>query len=183
MRKRNILVAPLLLLLVACGDEVVIGPIPLPASAEGSVRDIPKSTTSINNIEIRYQDHFDVKTAIASFYPKGIIPGERSPMIPLSEGYSDLQALGFTTSLDNEGKKVVLQYNDSIIRMMVDDATLFINDRAIQLIDRPFYHNQTIYVPIIPILDALKIDYSLNASDLIIGGMYTDDSRSTGTSE
>ncbi|MFF2798068.1 hypothetical protein [Lysinibacillus xylanilyticus] len=163
------------LVLSGCFQKVEVGPIDLPPKQSGTLVDIPQTTTNIKNIYIQYQNKFEVNTAVADFMPRGIIPGTQSPMIPLDEKDSQLQSLGFKTNISHDGEEAQLLYNDSVLVFKVGDKSLFMNDApGIQLVDAPIYNNGTIYVPIIPILDALKIDYKIAGEDLTIGGMYTD---------
>lgn len=177
MKKRLLVACLVPFVLTGCGEEVNTGRVEVPPSQDGVLSDIPKQTTYVKNIYIKYQDRFEVKTAVLDFQPKGIILGTQSPMIPLDEKESQLQSLGFRTNISNDGEEAQLLYNDSVIRLKVGDTSLFINDEpGQQMADAPIYNNTTIYVPIIPILDALKLDYNITGEDLTIGGMYTDDS-------
>lgn len=172
------------LLLGGCFETTQVGRIEVPRSQVGDLSELPKTTTYIENIYIQYQNKFDVEKAVADFLPKGIIPGVESPMIPLDAKNSQLSSLGFITYISHDGEQAVLTYNDSVLRFQVGENTLFLNDSpGIQIVDAPIYNNTTIYVPIIPILDALKIDYKIEGADLTIGGMYTDGTgdRSTTT--
>jgi len=176
MKSKLLTVCMSALVLGGCTYGVEIGPIELPPSQNGNIQQLAKNTTALKNIYIQYQDGFNVKTAIADFEPKGTIPGVRSLLIPLDEDDSDLSALGFTTHISNDGTEAILQYNDSVVRFKVGDHSMFVNDKpGLQIADAPIYNNSTIYVPIIPILDALKIDYTAVGEDLTIGGRYTDD--------
>lgn len=184
MNKKILMLGLTTLLLTGCGDSVKVGPVELPPSQSGNKLPIPSTLTNIKNIYIKYQFKFEVRTAAADFQPKGIIPGVQSPMIPLDADDSQMQSLGFTTHVSTDGEEALLIYNDSSIKFKTGDKTLFLNDEpGIQIVDAPFYNNSTIYVPIIPILDALKIDYEIVGEDLTIGGMYTDDAGDTRNSE
>ena len=164
-------------LLAGCTYGVEMGPIELPPSQDGNLQPLASSLSPVENIYIQYQDGFDVKTAVASFEPKGIIKGTQSPMIPLDEEQSDLAALGFITHISLDGQEAYLQYNDSVIKFKVRDTMMYVDDKpGIALSDKPLYNNATIYIPIVPVLDALKIDYSISSTDLTIGARYTDSS-------
>lgn len=166
-------------MMTGCTYGVEVGPVELPPKQGGNIVPMQSSKSPVTNIYIDYQNKFDVQTAVADFMPKGIIPGEASPMIPLDRTNSDLQALGFTTYLSKDGEEALLVYNDSQIKLEVGDNSLYLDDKpGVRIVDAPFYNNTTMYVPIIPILDALKLDYEVNGTDLTIGGMYTDDTGS-----
>lgn len=180
MNKKILMLGLTALLLTGCGSGDKVGPIDVPAKQSGNLLPIPSTLTTIKNIYIEYQFKFEVRTAAADFEPKGIVPGVQSPMVPLDEDDSQMQSLGFTTHISNDGEEALLIYNDSSLKFKVGDKTLFLNDTpGIQMVDAPIYNNSTIYVPIIPILDALKIDYEIVGQDLTIGGMYTDDAGDT----
>ena len=177
MKYKLLSISLLTLVLGGCTYGVEIGPIELHPSQNGNIQPLTKTTSPVTNIYIQYQDGFEVKTAVADFQPKGIIEGQRSPLIPLDEEDSHLHALGFITHISNDGQKATLQYNDSVIQLAVGDPTLFIDDKpGYNMGETPIYNNATIYIPIIPLLDVLKIDYEVVGTDLTIGGKYTDDS-------
>lgn len=176
MNKKLLVVSLSALLLAGCDYGVKVGPIPIPPKQGGTTSEIPNTNTTIKNILIKYQDKFEVRTAVADFEPKGIIAGTASPMIPLSKKDSQLESLGFTTYLSNNSEEATLVYNNYVMKLKVGDKSLFVNDKqGIQMVDAPIYNNTTMYIPIIPILDALKIDYTIAGEDLTIGGAYTDD--------
>lgn len=180
MNKKLLMLGLTTLLLTGCGSDTEVGKVQLPPKQSGTLVPIPNTLTTIKNIYIEYQFKFEVRTAAADFEPKGIIPGVQSPMVPLDADDSQMQSLGFTTHISIDGEEALLVYNDSSLKFKVGDKTLFLNDTpGIQMVDAPIYNNSTIYVPIIPILDALKIDYEINGPDLTIGGMYTDDAGDT----
>lgn len=176
MKKKLAVIALGTMFLVGCAEDIVTGPVIVPRSTEGDIRPVVSSLSPIKNIYVEFQNKFEVGTAAMPFEPKGIIAGKESPMIPLSDRQSDLQSLGFVTYISNDGNEATLTYNDSILNFKVEDESLYLNDSlGTIIVDKPFYNNGTIYVPIIPILEVLKIDYEVAGTDLIIGGVYTDD--------
>lgn len=173
----------LTLVLTACQEVEHKGPIPLPEKQEGKTGQLMYEQSGITNIFVEYQNKFDVGKAQLDFEPRGIIDGIASPLIPLGKTSSQLEALGFTTHISIDGEEATLEYNKNYLRFKVGVKTLFLNnDEALQMADAPIYNNTTIYVPFIPILDVLKIDYRIEGTDIIVGGMYTDDSGKPYTS-
>lgn len=175
--KKILLCIPMAVMLGGCLGIPEVGPIPIPPSQVGKKSPLPNNLTQVNEIQIYFQDKKEVKKAVAAFEPKGLIPGEQSPMIPLSDEISDLQALGFKTNISQDGEEALLTYNDSTIKFKVGDKVLYKNnDAGVEMWDAPIYNNSTIYIPIIPVLDVLHISYEINGSTLEIGRANTEES-------
>lgn len=173
-----LLCLPLVFLLGGCLGIPKVGPIDTPPSELGKTSPIPSTLSEVTSIQIYYQDKKTVKQASALFNPKGIIKGEESPLIPLDADNSDLDALGIKTEISNDGNDALLTYNDNTVTFKVGDRVLYKNKEEGSLIlDAPIYSNSTIYIPIIPLLKSLGIDYKINANILEIGKAYTEESE------
>lgn len=180
--KRVLVVATVLaFLLSGCGaSSVHIGEVELPEKQEGKVVEAPDSLNPIKNVYVEYQSGADIKTAQLDFQPKGIIRGKTSPMVPLAASGSQLETLGITTSISINGLKAQLTYNQHVLIFESKSKNLFKDSNdSISLGDMPIYQNGTLYVPLLPLLDALDIEYKISGVNLTIGGAYTDDSRKT----
>lgn len=181
MRKVIVIATALALLLTGCGASGVhIGPVELPEKQEGKILEAPDGLNPIKNIYVEYQAGADIKTAQLDFKPKGIIRGKTSPTIPLASSGSQLETLGIATSISINGNKAQLTYNQHVVVFEAKNKNLFKDSNdSISLGDVPIYQNGTLYIPLLPLLDALDIEYKISGVNLIIGGAYTDDSRAT----
>lgn len=178
IRKRISLVLPLTaVLLTGCVfEKQEIGPIELPPKESGNLNPLASQLYPVDKIKIEYQSGFEVREAFAEFAPKGIIKGMESPMVPLATGGSDLDNLGFVTYISLDGRRATLTYNDDILQFQEGDKSLFINNQpGIIMADAPLFNNSTLYIPILPVLEALDIHHELEGDTLVIGQQYTDD--------
>lgn len=175
VKSLTLLVLTSLVLTGCIEDDFHRGKIEVPPSQVGIESPIKMAQSGYDSIYVEYQSEFQIGKAKLDFEPRGIIRGKQSPLIPLGKSSSQLEALGLTTHLSHDGNEAVLQYGDDYLKFKAEDTSMFINDSASMIMgDAPTYMNGTLYVPIIPILDALKIDYRTEGSEIIIGGMYTD---------
>jgi hypothetical protein len=181
MRRVATIIVALAFLLTGCGATGVhIGPVELPEKQEGKVVEAPDGLNSIKNIYVEYQDGADVKTEQVDFKPKGVIRGKSSPMVPLASSGSKLEVLGIITNVSIDGNKAQLTYNQHVLLFEAKNKNLFKDSNdSISLGDMPIYQNGTLYVPLLPLLDALDIEYKISGENLTIGGAYTDGSRKT----
>lgn len=179
MKKAAVIAITITLLLTGCGARGVhIGPVELPEKQEGNIIEAPDGLTSLKNLYLKYQDGGEIKTAQLQFEPKGIIRGKTSPMIPLASSGSQLEVLGITTDVSISGVKAQLSYNQHTLSLEAKNPNMFKDyDDSIGLEDFPYYQNGTLYAPLLPLLDALNIEYEINGENLTIGGTYTDDSK------
>lgn len=168
-----------ILILAGCAKDVEVGPVAVPEKMEGTKSALPDNLTSIDTVHVKYQVGKEVKEANLDFAPKGIIRGKLSPLVPAEDTKSLLKVLGIESKVSASGNNGQMEYNGNLLSFKKGDNYLFLNnDNGIDMGEPVQYQNGTLYVPIFPILDSLKISYEVNQNIVIIGGKYTDDEAS-----